>query len=55
MCGQEILIHHVFILEKLGISNEGVVDIANATYVKVKTTLNKIASPHALWKMNNGV
>jgi hypothetical protein len=47
VCGQENLIDHVFIHEKLGISNEGAVDIANATYDKEKTTLKKIASLHA--------
>jgi hypothetical protein len=28
-------------------SNEGTIDVANATYDKVKNTLKKIASPHA--------
>jgi hypothetical protein len=43
-----ILIH-----EQLGISNEGVVDAANVTFDKTKTSLKKIASPHAF--VENGM
>jgi hypothetical protein len=32
VCGQEILIDRVLIHEQLGISKEGVVDVANATF-----------------------
>ncbi len=41
------MIDHVLIHEQLGISKEGVVDVANATFDEAKTTLKKIASPHA--------
>jgi hypothetical protein len=47
MCGQDILIDQIFIHEQLGISKEGVVDAANVTFDKTKTSLKKIASPHA--------
>jgi hypothetical protein len=47
MCGQEILIDQVLIHEQLGISKEGVVDAANVTFDKTKTSLKKITSPHA--------
>jgi hypothetical protein len=40
--GQEILI----IQEQFGISKEGIVDAANATFDEVKITLKKIVGPH---------
>ena len=45
--GQEILIDKVLIHEQLGISKEGVIDVANATFDEAKTTLKKILGPHA--------
>jgi hypothetical protein len=47
MRGQEILIDKVLIHEQLGISKEGVVNVANATFDEAKVVLRKIASPHA--------
>jgi hypothetical protein len=47
MRGQEILIDKVLIHEQLGISKEGVVNVANATFDEAKVALRKIASPHA--------
>jgi hypothetical protein len=47
MCGQEILIDNVFLHEQLGISKEGVKNVANATFDEAKVALRKIASPHA--------
>ncbi len=47
VCGQKILIDHILIHNQLGISSERVVDVANATFQKVKTTLRKIIGPHA--------
>ncbi len=44
MHGQEILINQLLIHEQLEISNEAIV---NATFDEAKTTLKKIASPHA--------
>jgi hypothetical protein len=41
------LIDQVFIHEQLGISKEGVIDAANATFDEAKTALKKIAGPHA--------
>jgi hypothetical protein len=55
MRGQEILIDKVLILEQLGISKKRVVETTNVTFDEAKFALRKIASPHALWKMNNGV
>ncbi len=40
------MIWHVLIHEQLGISSEGVVDVANATYQEVKIVLRKIVGPH---------
>jgi hypothetical protein len=37
----------VLIHEQFGISKEGVVDAANATFEEAKTTLMKIVGPHA--------
>jgi hypothetical protein len=45
--GQEILIDHVLIHEQLGISKEGTIDVASATFDEAKTALKKITSPHA--------
>jgi virulence-associated protein VapD len=45
--GQEILIDHVLIYEQFQISNEGVVDVINATFDETKIALKKIAGPHA--------
>jgi hypothetical protein len=45
--GQEILIDQVLIHEQLGISKEGTVDVANATFEEAKTALKKITRPHA--------
>ncbi len=45
--GEEIIIDKVFIHEQLGISKEGIVDVANATFEKAKTALKKIIGPHA--------
>jgi hypothetical protein len=47
MRGQEILIDKVLIHEQLGISKEGVVNVANATFDEANVVLRKIASPHA--------
>ncbi len=44
MHGQEILINQLLIHEQLKISKEGAI---NATFDETKTTLKKIASPHA--------
>jgi hypothetical protein len=41
------MINHALIHEQLGISNEGAIDVVNATYEKTKIILKKIASPHA--------
>jgi hypothetical protein len=35
-----------YIHEQLGISKEGTLDVANATFDEVKTTLMRITSPH---------
>jgi hypothetical protein len=45
--GQEIIIDHVFFHEQLGISKEGIVNAANATFDEAKNALKKIAGPHA--------
>ncbi len=45
--GQEILIDQILIHEQLGISKEGAIDVANATFDKAKTTCKKIVRPHA--------
>jgi hypothetical protein len=45
--GQGILIDQVLIHEQLGISKEGVIDAANATFEEAKTTLIKIVRLHA--------
>ncbi len=47
VCGQEVIIDQVSIHKQLGISKEGVVDVANATFEEAKTTLKRIASPYA--------
>ncbi len=47
VCGQEIIIDQVLIHEQFGISKEGTIDVANATFDEAKITLKKIASPHA--------
>jgi hypothetical protein len=47
VCGQEILIDHVLIHEKLGISKEGTIDVVSATFDEAKSTLKKITGPHA--------
>ncbi len=44
MHGQEIFINQLLIHEQLEISKEGAI---NATFDEAKTTLKKIASPHA--------
>ncbi len=45
MHGQEIFINHVFIHEQLGISKEGAINVANATFEDAKTALKIIVSP----------
>jgi hypothetical protein len=45
--GQEILIDQILIHEQLGISKEGVVDVAIATFEEAKTSLKRIIGPHA--------
>jgi hypothetical protein len=49
------LIDHVLIHEQLGISEEGAVDVANATFNEAKTALRKIVGPHAFVEINSGV
>ncbi len=45
--GQIFLIDQVLIHEQLGISKEGVIDVANATFDEAKTALKKITGSHA--------
>jgi hypothetical protein len=47
MHGQEILINHIFIHKQLGISKEGAIDAANATFDEAKNVLKGITSSHA--------
>jgi hypothetical protein len=47
MHGQEILINHIFIHKQLGISKEGAIDVANATFDEAKNVLKGITSSHA--------
>jgi hypothetical protein len=54
--GQKKLIDQVFIHEQFGISKEGVVDGANATFDEAKIILKKIVGPHVFveseqWKV----
>jgi hypothetical protein len=51
--GQEILIDHILIHEQFGISKEGTIDVASATFDEAKTTLKKITSPHAFVENEN--
>ncbi len=44
--GEEILINQVFIHEQLGISKEGAVNVANATFEDAKIALKRIVGPH---------
>jgi len=46
MHGQEIFINHVFIHEQLGISKEGAINVANATFEDAKTSFKIIVSSH---------
>ncbi len=45
--GQKIIIDQILIHEQLGISKEGAIDVVNVTFEETKTTLKRIASPHA--------
>jgi hypothetical protein len=47
VCDQEILIDQVIIHEQLGISKEGTVNVANATFEEVETAFKIIGGPHA--------
>jgi hypothetical protein len=47
VCGQEILIDQILIHEQLGISKEGIVDVANAIFEEAKIALKIITRPHA--------
>jgi hypothetical protein len=47
VCGKEILIDQVLIYEQLGISKEGAIDVTNVIFEEAKTTLKRIARPHA--------
>jgi hypothetical protein len=46
-CGQEIFIDQVLIHKQFGISKEGAIDVVNVVFEETKTSLKKIASPHA--------
>ncbi len=41
------MIDKVLIHEQFGISKEGTIDVTNAIFHEAKTTLKKIAGPHA--------
>jgi hypothetical protein len=45
ICGQEIIIDQVIIHKQLGISKEGAINVANATFEEVETALKTIVGP----------
>ncbi len=55
VCGKKILIDQVLIYDQHGISNEGVMDAANAIIQDANIVLKKIASPNAFIEMNSEV
>jgi hypothetical protein len=46
VCGQEIFIDQILIHEQLGISKEGVIDVANAIFEEAKSAFKRIAGQH---------